>query len=81
MDNSTTAFTLATGKYVARSRTLTFNGVQDDVEKNLRDVPFRFVYRFVDNDNFQIEIWRPDPGGKMVMRTSVNATRQGTEDN
>ena len=81
VDNNTTAFTLATGKYVARSRTLTFNGVQDDVEKNLRDVPFRFVYRFVDDDHFQIEIWRPDSGGKMVMRTSVNATRPGTEDN
>lgn len=81
VDNNTTAFTLARGKYVARSKTLTFNGVQDDVEKNLRDVPFRFVYRFVDDDHFQIEIWRPDSGGKMVMRTSVNATRPGTEDN
>jgi len=50
------------------------------VEKNLRDQPFRFVYRFIDNDHFRIEIWRPGPGGRMVMGTSVNAIRLGTED-
>ena len=81
VDNNTTAFTLTTGEYDGRSKTLTFNGVQDDVENNLRDQPFRFVYSFVDNDHFQIQIWRPGPGGKMVMGTSVTATREGTEDN
>ncbi len=81
VDNKTTAFTLATGEYDALTKTLTFNGVQDDVENNLRDQPFRFVYSFVDNDHFQIQIWRPGPGGKMVMGTSVTATREGTEDN
>ena len=80
VDSNTTAFTLSTGEYDARKKTLTFNGVQDDVEKNLRDQPFRFVYRFIDNDHFRIEIWRPGPDGTMVMGTSVNATRLGTED-
>lgn len=80
VDNNTTAFTLATGAYDARSRTLTFNGVQDDVENNRRDQPFRFVYRFVDNDHFRIEVWRPGPDGKLAMGTSVNATRLGAED-
>ena len=81
VDNNTTAFTLSTGEYDARTKTLTFKGVQDNVEKNLRDEPFRFVYRFIDDDHFRIEIWRPDPAGKMVKGTTVNATRKGAEDN
>ena len=81
VDNNTTAFTLSTGAYDARTKTLTFKGVQDNVEKNLRDEPFRFVYRFIDDDHFRIEIWRPDPAGKMVKGTTVNATRKGAEDN
>ncbi len=81
VDNNTTAFTLATGEYDARTRTLTFKGVQDNVEKNRRDEPFRFVYRFIDDDHFRIEVWRPDSAGKMVKGTTVNATRKGAEDN
>ncbi len=81
VDNNTTAFTLSTGEYDARTKTLTFKGVQDNVEKNLRDEPFRFVYRFIDDDHFRIEVWRPDAAGKMVKGTTVNATRKGAEDN
>ena len=81
VDNNTTAFTLSTGEYDARKRTLTFKGVQDDVEKNLRDQPFTFVYRFVDDDHFQIQVRRPGPGGTTVKTTNVNATRRGTGDN
>jgi len=81
VDNNTTAFTLSTGEYDARTDTLTFNGVQDNVEKNIRDEPFRFVYRFIDEDHFRVEIWRPDASGKMVKGTTVNATRKGAEDN
>ncbi len=81
VDNNTTAFTLSTGEYDARTKTLTFNGVQDNVEKNIRDEPFRFVYRFIDEDHFRVEIWRPDASGKMVKGTTVNATRKGAEDN
>ncbi len=80
VDNNTTAFTLATGEYDARTRTLTFKGVQDNVEKNIRDEPFRFVYRFIDDNHFRIEIWRPDAAGKMVKGTTVNATRKGADD-
>ena len=81
VDNNTTAFTLSTGEYDARKRTLTFKGVQDDVEKNLRDQPFTLVYRFADDDHFQIQVRRPGPGGTMVKTTNVNATRRGTGDN
>ena len=80
VDNNTTAFTMATGAYDARTRTLTFKGVQDNVDKNIRDEPFRFVYRFVDDDHFRIEVWRPNPSGKMVKGTTVNASRKGIED-
>ncbi len=80
VDNNTTAFTLSTGAYDARTRTLTFDGVQDNVEKNIRDEPFRFVYRFIDEDHFRIEVWRPNEAGKLVKGTTVNATRKGTED-
>jgi len=81
VDNNTTAFTLSTGEYDARTKTLTFKGVQDNVEKNLRDEPFRFVYRFIDNDHFRVEVWRPNAAGKMVKGTTVNAIRKGAEDN
>ena len=81
VDNNTTAFTLSTGEYDARKRTLTFKGVQDDVEKNLRDQPFTLVYRFADDDHFQIQVRRPGPGGTTVKTTNVNATRRGTGDN
>ena len=80
VDNNTTAFTLSTGEYDARTKTLTFKGVQDNVEKNLRDQPFTFVYHFINDDHFRIEVWRPNPAGKMVKGTTVNATRKGTED-
>ncbi len=80
VDNNTTAFTLATGEYDARKKTLTFKGVQDDVEKNLRDQPFTFVYRFVDDDHFQIEVSRPGPNGKLIKGTTVKATRVGAEE-
>ena len=79
VDNNTTAFTLATGEYIARTKTLTFKGVQDNVEKDVRDEPFTFVYRFLDNDHFQIEVWRPNPAGKMIKGTTVSATRKGVQ--
>ena len=79
VDNNTTAFTMATGEYTARTRTLTFKGVQDNVERDVRDEPFTFVYRFVDKDHFQIEVWRPNPAGKMVKGTTVSATRKGAQ--
>ncbi len=81
VDNNTTAFTTSTGAYDARNKTLTFKGVQDNVDKNLRDEPFTFVYHFIDDDHFRIEVWRPDSAGKMVKGTTVNATRKGAEDN
>ena len=80
VDNNTTAFTMSTGEYDARNKTLTFKGVQDDVEKNVRDQPFTFVYRFVDDDHFQIEVSRPGPNGKLVKGTTVKATRVGAEE-
>jgi hypothetical protein len=76
VDNNSTAFTLSTGTYDARKKTLTFKGVQDDVERNLRDQPFTFIYRFVDEDRFEIAISRPGPDGKLVTGTKVTATRR-----
>jgi len=80
VDNNTTAFTMSTGEYNARTKTLTFKGVQDNVEKDIRDEPFKFVYRFIDENHFRIEVWRPNDAGKLVKGTTVSATRKGTED-
>ena len=80
VDNNTTAFTLSTGVYDARAKTLTFKGVQDNVEKDIRDEPFKFVYRFIDENHFRIEVWRPNDAGKLVKGTTVNATRKGAVD-
>lgn len=81
VDNRTTAMTISTGEYDALKKTLTFKGLQDDVEHDRRDQPFTFVYRFVNDDHFDIEIWRPGAGGKLVKRTSVKATRVGADEN
>ena len=75
IDNMTTAFTHGTGHYDARQKALILEGVQDDVERGVRDEKFRFIYRFLDADNMTIELWRPDQGGKMFQAAKIAATR------
>ncbi len=77
IDNNTTAFTMSTGHYDRAKNILTFEGTQDNVERNLRDQKFRTTYRFGDDDSFVMEIWRPGPDGKLARRTVVTATREG----
>ncbi len=71
IDNTTTAFTLATGQYSADKGELVFEGVQDDAERNLRDRKFRIVYRFVDADRMEIEVYRPRGDGGALQRTAL----------
>ncbi len=75
IDNMTTAFTHGMGYYDARQEALILEGVQDDVERGVRDEKFRFIYRFEDADNMTIELWRPDQGGKMFQAAKIAATR------
>lgn len=76
IDNTTTAFTLATGQYAADKGELVFEGVQDDAERSLRDRKFRIVYRFVGADRMEIEVFRPGGEGGALQRTAlVTGTR------
>ncbi len=79
IDNNTTAFTMSTGHYDRAKDILTFEGTQDDVERNLRDRKFRTIYRFGDDESFVMEVWRPGSNGKLAKGTVVTATREGAE--
>ncbi len=79
IDNNTTAFTLSTGHYDREKDILTFEGTQDDVERNLRAQKFRHIYRFGDDERFVMEVWRPGSNGKMAKGTVVTATREGAD--
>ena len=80
IDNATTAFTMSTGHYDARTRQLTIAGTQDDVETGKRDQSFKFVYQFQAGDRFTMTIYREDATGKLARYLTVSATRWGMED-
>jgi len=75
IDNKTTSFTLASGHYDRHQDALILQGTQDDVERKVRDEPFKFVYRFGDDDRLVIEAFIPGPEGTMFRRIRVEATR------
>ena len=75
IDNKTTAFTLSSGHYDRRQDALIMEGTQDDVDRKVRDEPFRFIYRFGGDDRMAIEVFIPGPQGKMFRRLKVEATR------
>ena len=75
IDNKTTAFTLASGHYDRRQDALILEGTQDDVDRKVRDEPFRFIYRFGGDDRLVMEVFIPGPQGKMFRRLKVEATR------
>ena len=68
---------MSTGHFDRAKNILTFEGTQDDVERNLRDQKFRTVYRFGEVDSFVLEVWRTGPDGKLAKGTVVTATREG----
>jgi len=61
IDNKTTAFTLSSGHYDRRQDALIMEGTQDDVDRKVRDEPFRFIYRFGGDDRMVIEVFNPGP--------------------
>jgi hypothetical protein len=75
VDNEATGFTLATGRYDKRQNALILEGTQDNLEKKVKDEPFRFIYRFGDEKSMTIEVHVPGPDGKMFRRVEVKATR------
>jgi hypothetical protein len=75
VDNTSTAFTTASGRYDKRENTLILEGVQDEVERNARDQPFRMVYRFTGPDAMTIEVYRTAVSGKLFKSAEVHATR------
>jgi len=75
IDNKTTAFTHASGHYDRSQDALILEGTQDDVDRKVRDEPFRFIYRFGGDDRLVIEVFIPGPQGQMFRRLKVEATR------
>ncbi len=75
VDNKTTAVQLATGHYDQRKGELVLEGVQDDVDQNVRDQKFKIVYRFVEDDKLVMEIFREQADGTMHRRVEVAGKR------
>ena len=74
VNNMTTGFTLATGHADKKTRTLTMEGVQDDIEQGLRDQPFKVVYKYVNDNEMSIEVYKT-VGGKLYKRAKVRSVR------
>ena len=74
VNNMTTGFTLATGHNDKKTRTLTMEGVQDDIEQGLRDQPFKVVYKYVNDNEMSIEVYKT-VGGKLYKRAKVRSVR------
>ena len=75
VDNKSTQFTVASGHYNTRTKTLTLEGVQDDVELDIRDMPFKLSYRFVNADEIVMEMRKTTAEGKMFKSAQLRATR------
>ncbi len=76
IDNKTTAFTMANGRYDAARGTLIFEGVQDFPQRDLKDQKFTMVYAFTGDDQVTIQINRPGPDGAMFTAVEVKGTRE-----
>jgi hypothetical protein len=70
IDNSTTAFTLASGHYDAGRKELSVEGTQDDVASNRRDRKFKLVYRFPSPGEMVMEVHREPPEGGGMYRSA-----------
>ncbi len=75
IDNRTTAFTVARGQYREADKSIVLDGTEDDVDRNLRDQPFRFTYRFASDGEVVMKLERPDKSGTLFRRAEVRATR------
>lgn len=75
IDNRTTAFTVARGQYREADKSIVLDGTEDDVDRNLRDQPFRISYRFASDGEVVIKLERPDKSGTLYRRAEVRATR------
>ena len=75
IDNKTTAFQLCTGQYKERSRTLTFEGVANNIERGGAEQRFRISYKFRDDDRIEIDVSREGEDGRMHRRAQIQATR------
>lgn len=75
IDNRTTAFTVARGQYRENDKSIVLDGTEDDVQRNLRDQPFRISYRFAGDNEVIIKLERPDATGKLFRRAEVRAMR------
>jgi hypothetical protein len=75
LDNSSTTYALSRGKYDEKTKTLTFEGTQDNLERGVRDEKFRIVYQFAGPSEMSIEIHRPGPDGKLAKAVEVKGTK------
>ena len=50
---------MASGHYDRHQDALILQGTQDDVEREARDEPFKFIYRFGDDERMAIEVFIP----------------------
>lgn len=76
VDNMTTAFMTAHGKFNAAGTELQMRGTHDDVMTAEKDKPFKSVTRIVDEDTVVYESYAMGPDGEFFKSLEVTSTRK-----
>jgi len=77
IDNMGTGMMVSRGKWDEATKSLTLTGkMVDPGAGNGSEVPFREVFRVVDNDHQVMEMYGPDPSGKEFKTMEIKFTRK-----
>ncbi|MFL5810456.1 MAG: DUF1579 family protein, partial [Flavisolibacter sp.] len=77
IDNMGTGMMVSRGKWDDATKSLTLVGkMVDPSAGNGNEVPFREVWRVVDNDHQVMEMYGPDPSGKEFKTMEIKMTRK-----
>jgi len=76
MDNRSNAMQRAKGRFDEEMNGIVFSGTADDFTTDRKDLPFRWIIRFVDDDTMVLESFRADPSGKLAKRAEATFTRE-----
>lgn len=80
IDNMSTAFMTARGKYDADRNAIITTGRVDDIMTGERDKLFRNVTRIIDENNMIFEMYTTGPDGKEFKALEVRSTRQSASE-
>ena len=75
LDNMGTGVMSGTGTWNDATKSVTFTGRMVDAS-TYKEVPFREVFRVIDNDHQVMEMYGPGPDGKEFKSMQINYTRR-----